>query len=415
MMFVDHFGDKDFNYHLGATIEHNINRSYYKLMNFLFNFFKNEFIGCPVDQRDVEINRIDVCFNQIFPNKKEALKYLNYQKRIKKKHSREDMEIEDTFERVITKTTSIMYVSQRYSAKIYHKGAEYQKHDAKRHIQFNRKKNKQYFNINDIQDLADRILRYELTIRNKQLNYLHKKYIFRSNCPIYRKYYTIYNDVLRKEQKNDRIGKAIGILPEEKRVLYAKEHPYEPITKEEWQIKRVVSRLITSKTHFMMDVDESVKIYNRQTIDTKCNIASFSRKLLFACTDLLCDFIDQFQIRELPMEEALRKRITEYNSRKRKKLPEGEMIRFYQQFTKIGSFKDTANLLEMSRATLFRYKERFKKLGIGENNLIPLTPDGLPEAPIDFRTYHQIMTYSTSFRTRNSLYDLRQHGPSLNC
>lgn len=72
-----------------------------------------------------------------------------------------------------------MYTTQRYSEKIYHKGSEYKKNDLKHHRRINNEKGVQIFNIEKIQDFADRILRYELTLRNEELNYLFKTNLFR--------------------------------------------------------------------------------------------------------------------------------------------------------------------------------------------------------------------------------------------
>jgi hypothetical protein len=46
----------------------------------------------------------------------------------------------------------------------------------------------------------------------------------------------------------------------------------------------------------------------------------------------------------------------------------------------------------LSRATVYRYKERFRKIGITENNLIPLTEDGIPRADINLRDYHKYLS-----------------------
>src|SRR5262249_16907202 len=151
-----------------------------KLETFLKTFFKTEFLFCPVDWKDVEVNRIDVCFNQMFPTRKEALKYLEYQKRLKKKYARDEAGVLREY------ATSLMYVTKRYSAKIYHKGSEYEKNDQKEHLKINQEKGREYFNTSEYQGLSDRMLRYELTIRNTMLNYLHKRYLFRTKCPYFR-------------------------------------------------------------------------------------------------------------------------------------------------------------------------------------------------------------------------------------
>src|SRR5205085_12548093 len=137
----------------------NINESYDLLISFLRKFFHWEFMMCTVQFTDVEINRIDVCFNQVFKSKDDALLYLEYQKRLKKKYARDENGVMRGYE------TSLMYVTSRYSAKIYHKGTEYEKHDKKEHLKYNKEKATQYFKTEKLQAIADRVLRYELTLR----------------------------------------------------------------------------------------------------------------------------------------------------------------------------------------------------------------------------------------------------------
>jgi hypothetical protein len=123
LMFVDHLGHRDYTYHFCSELEHNIERSFTLLEKFLEGFFKNEFLFLEIDYKDVEVHRIDVCFNQVFRSKQDAIKYLEYQKRQRKKYSRDEEGVMKDY------ATSLMYVTKRYSAKIYHKGSEYEKND----------------------------------------------------------------------------------------------------------------------------------------------------------------------------------------------------------------------------------------------------------------------------------------------
>jgi hypothetical protein len=216
----------------------------------------------------------------------------------------------------------------------------------------------------------------------------------------------VYQEVQRKEQRNERISKNIGKLDPSLREAYRKENPYEKINPEERTAKRYVSHLITKKTHFLLAVPPESENYNRVTYNRQCDVARFSKSLLKACMYQLVEFMRQFEVKELPQEEAVRRLIQEYNRTHMRKIPEVEMIRFYVQLLKIGSFKEAGKIMQISRATLFRYKDRFRKIGIRDNNLIPLTPDGLPDAPLDFRRYHEIVTYSNIFRYKNTLFQL---------
>ena len=116
LMFIEHDRDKEFKMFSSQTLEYNLQKSYKLLSNFIANFFKREFTICNIDLKNVEINRIDVCFNQVFNSKEDALLYLEYQKKLKKKNARDEQGVMHDW------TTSLMYKTRRYSAKIYHKG-----------------------------------------------------------------------------------------------------------------------------------------------------------------------------------------------------------------------------------------------------------------------------------------------------
>jgi len=397
LMLVDHYSDPNYSYHYCSQLEHNIERSFDLLSRFLHQFFKMEFPFSTVDYQDVEVHRIDVCFNQVFSDKKEALRVLEYQKRLKKKYAREEEGVLREY------ATSLMYVTKRYSAKIYHKGSEYAKNDLKEHLKINKEKGYQYFDTKQYQHFSDRILRYELTIRNGMLNYLHKKHLFRRKCSFYQMYYKDYMKVESSKQKNDRIAKKIGTLEGEEREAYKKAHPYDKIPKESRRVHKYVSNLITKRTYFTLSVTEGVKLYNKRTVDYDCQAALFSKGLLKQCLKKLMEFIGEFQIKELPEEEKVQKLIEHYKSQHRKPLPVNEMIWFYKKLVEIGSFKETARFYHLHRATLYRYKQRFKKIGITENNIRPLTEEGIREAPLDLAAYHYELTYNPCFLKASNL------------
>ena len=400
LLFTDHIGDKNYSFHECWELGPNFVRAADRLERFLNEFFKQTFPFTILDYRDVEVNRIDVCFNQLFRSKAEALKYLEYQTRQRKKHSRNEEGVMRDYE------TSLMYKTKRYSAKIYHKGSEYQKNDLKEHLKINKEKGRQYFKTEEYQAFADKMLRYELTIRSAELNYLFKKNLFRRKCPHWQQYFKIYNEVENKKQRNDRIAKRIGELPEEEKKAYRKAHPYEKIDPEARKVYKWVSNTINKRTLFKLAVDQEVEDYNKGMVSYDCNEARFCRKLLRLCFEKLLAFIEEFQIKELPLEDQIGKLIEHYNTRHRKKLPKTDMMNFYMDLQRIGSFKDTAKHNFMSRATLYRYKQRFKKIGITENNLIPLTEAGIPQAELNLRDYHHELTFNPHFLNKKDFLEI---------
>ncbi|WP_306643766.1 phage/plasmid replication domain-containing protein [Sanyastnella coralliicola] len=175
--------------------------------------------GAPIDYTLVEITRVDLCYNQIFPSKRAALGYLEWQKNIKKKYSRDSSDSMQSYK------TSISYRTSNYTFKIYHKGAEYEKHDAKRHAQINseawekRKKHLQkvgmlvppdeqkkfeIFDIKTLQSVADRMLRYEITIRKDYMSLKYMENFFRRCDSTYMNKKDLYIKIKNNTKSGDR-------------------------------------------------------------------------------------------------------------------------------------------------------------------------------------------------------------------
>lgn len=137
---------------------------YNKLMHFIRTFADKHFIE-KIDLFDLFLNRIDLCYNQFFASKFDALKYLNEQKQLLAKYERNSKNEGVSF------GTSLTYVTKRYSFKIYHKGTEFKKHDKVKLAN----KNPTGENIEYLQEVSDKILRYEITFRKAQIDYLFRE------------------------------------------------------------------------------------------------------------------------------------------------------------------------------------------------------------------------------------------------
>jgi hypothetical protein len=388
IMFTEHLMDRDFKFYENCILDYNFDRSFKLFSTFIRNFFHQEFTLCDVNLTDVEVYRIDVCFNQLFKSKKEALLYLDYQKRLKKKYARDE---EGTMREY---ATSMMYTTKRYSAKIYHKGSEYEKNDMKEHEKINKERGYNYFDTKKLQNFSDKILRYELTIRNAHLNYLHKQYIFRKKCDEWQELFGIYTRVESARQKNDRIAKKIGQLIEPEKSKYRFEHPYEKILKYDRQVHKSVSKIITRRRYFMLDVSFDSAGFNNFTIDGNIDTVLFSKSLLRFCYEKLSEFMHEFQIKELPDIEIIKRRIDDWNKSHAQQLPKMEMVHFYEHLIKYGSFKECIKYAGYSRATGYRYLQRFKKIQITDQSLTPIdTENEIPTAKLDLNDYHSALTY----------------------
>lgn len=383
--FARHMWDKDFVFHNHSSLMYNLNESYGLLISFIKNFFLREFSDmCLIDFSCVEINRIDLAYNQVFDCKKHALEYLEYQKEIRRKHSRKDINQFREYE------TSLMYTTHRYSLKIYHKGSEYTKHDRKEHKRINILKGKEYFKINELQSISDKILRYEVTFRDSMLTYLYSNKLFRKSCPQHKARYEIYKSVEASIDKNDRISERIGKISDpNKKEKYMTTHPYIKIDPKEQRIHKDIKKLLSRGRQFMLTIDEDVERFNSETASYGYfeQRAHFSKSLFKECTKFLRSFVKEFQVSEKPSISVVSDRIDHYNATHYEKLPKNAMMKFYELLQN-NTFEDIKRKELYAKASYYRYLKRFNEIGITTNNVIDLD---LICVPADLRNYHSLI------------------------
>lgn len=146
--------------------DQSLHHVYNKFLFELDRFF-NLYLPLPPDKFDVEINRIDFCFNQHFLSKHDALTYLDQQRNLDVFGAKTENGKFDTYD------TTINYSTKNYGFKIYHKGTEFKKNDLNKLL----KNNPKNINLPHMAETADKVLRYELTARKGLLNYLFKQKI----------------------------------------------------------------------------------------------------------------------------------------------------------------------------------------------------------------------------------------------
>lgn len=162
-------------------------------------------------------------------------------------------------------------------------------------------------------------------------------------------------------KRNDRIAKEVGNLPKEERDAYKKLYPYEMINKNDRGTYKYISHLIETSPKFMLKISDAAMMYNSYTvINDVSTTALFSKELIALCLKKLSDFINDFQLKELPNEEVIALSIDKYNRTHRQQLPKADMIQFYLLLVETGSFKEANRLSRYSHATLYRYKARGK-------------------------------------------------------
>lgn len=148
-----------------------------KLFDYIKEFFKKYFYT-DMNFSDLEMRRIDFCYNQFFYSKSDALKYIASQSINAKKFAKSSSNTGRTYGTGDTAETIYYTVKNQYTWKIYHKGTEFKKHDYKKLCKNN---NIHQYNMDMLLDESDKILRYELEFRPGQMKYLFDKH-FNPGC-----------------------------------------------------------------------------------------------------------------------------------------------------------------------------------------------------------------------------------------
>ncbi|AXH78158.1 MAG: structural protein [Bacteriophage sp.] len=303
-----------------------------KLLHFLHDFFSKYFTVIP-EKKYIEINRIDLCYNQIFESKENALRYLEEQKNINIVNARSDknkftsfVENDDLGQQ---KQSSIMYVTKNYSFKIYHKGTEFAKNDLKQLL----KKNPLKLHLGEISELADRMLRYELTARKGLFNYLLDRVIDNYNPE--RVQFLKKCNLKYKKKGVQEITQSYSFFLESDFDCYI---DYKCVTLEQFvelQNNTFTKNLFVNLWDFFW---EKVKVYQ---ISLKLNVADISKMIMEKYAEEKNTFTLQEQKKELGNQSQL---IT---------------LALLTQFTDVSSLKGV-----IPDRTFYRYKKRLQELGI---------------------------------------------------
>lgn len=132
---------------------------YHDLLIFLIDFFNLEF-KLPINLTDIEILRIDICYNYHFKTEENKNLYKNHLEYIFKSHFKEHSTIS------YSQHNTVMYKTQDYSFKIYDKGEEFLKHDFSKIMKV---KGREYATKLLIE--SRKIMRCEITYRKRKISY----------------------------------------------------------------------------------------------------------------------------------------------------------------------------------------------------------------------------------------------------
>lgn len=384
--------------------------------SFLDSFLRNDFFGymfpsVAIDYKDVQISRLDVCFNHVFPSKEASLEYLSYQREIKKKYAR------DSSNYVRDWKTAITYVGSVFSTKIYHKGSEFKKKDAKQLRKINQRLIKEgkkpQFDIEVLQDLADRTLRYEITCHSKAFSYMHMQHLFRKNSSYFR------------HPETGLITKFNKIRGKMNAIANGKTTEYKKLDASEKKFYQEMSKTMNKRYDFMWEVHPRVMHYHTSSAAFhKEQEALFGPALVTLLCKKLKSFFDEFQVSEIPQESGVIEKLVKYNNtvkksglkikpklvlkdflgltdqEKKDKKTEyrqrgfdlGNMRSFLAHLYRLGSYQELVNSGIYEQRTINNMRQRFLKVGFDIKE---------PKAHIshlivqkDFRPYHDFLTHN---------------------
>lgn len=315
---------------------------YQYFIEFITGFVKKHFLQ-TVTMFDIELTRLDLCYNQFFNSKNDALSYLEQQKPLLKKYGRSSKNEGKDY------GTTIFYHTKRYSFKIYHKGTEFKKNDRKQLI----KKNNTGEALDHLQDISDRILRYEVTFRASQINYLfetaqlHNKYlpfVFEQTTHQYLRKSSpeFYENCLRFVEQS-------------------KHFVFEPVTH--------YNAVTTQSVHFSYDVFKLMYDFFWQ----KVKDYQLTQKLSIFDVIQKIDALNEQKENVRKENDKLRREMS-YNK------PTIVLMSLLMQYYSLDELRKSDLL---PRSTFFHYQKKLKQVGVTSESIL----QGMPPPALDYSDY----------------------------
>jgi hypothetical protein len=354
---------------------HQVNNIQQRLVEFIRLFFTDlsELLNLPTllyfDMRHIEVKRLDLCYNQIFPTHEMVLDYLSSQRKFYKTRVRANTIVQDD------RDTSFYYrhSTDGFYFKIYSKGDEFEFSDLPRLF----KENQEYFEKNlskllpemkkvfekhfkeafqknngKVEDMifayyktyiksqelktfceeienflpiktsflfheASKILRYEMSFTRKYMSTLYKRDLFRMNCPNWKKVMKSYNLIKRYD-----------LLLSQGGINRAKEFKRnQMLTEQDRDYYELVDKSLHKKHQFHLETDKKLKIHEESFIDYQATLlkkrykcieedkATLNKSMFKLLFKKFTDEIDYFQVKEFKEVKTILERIDDYNEK----------------------------------------------------------------------------------------------------
>lgn len=418
LQFLPHHFSKKFDATRSKSFANNISVVYNRLLVLIKDFFNCEFPTCRVNYKKVEINRIDICFNQIFDTDEDCKQYLNSVRLIKKKYARDN-----NFKDVSPWGNNVFYKSSLYSFKIYYKGDEFVKNDLKELQSLSRKRGFLPMDLELVSDLASRTLRYELTIHNQYLSYIFYQTVFRKTCPLFKNDRGRFARVRSLLEKRDKVLEIysnlsdplyqssnseayyIALTAKEKQSPYTYIDKRLGITRKDERFYSFFTRLTSNRLKFMLESEDDDYFHYTQEPDTDkppVQSVKFSMALFKDCAMRFWEMVNGFSVTDGIGFDTFNKNILEHNKavEKMRQSLKGTGLRasgksynvsrlasFMLALERFGSFDKACDALKIPRTTKYRLKKDLSELGVSDRSVLPYPIS----VQLDYSAYHRFV------------------------
>jgi len=275
----------------------------------------------------------------IFDTKDHELKYLDLQKRIRKRYVRKKSNESKSFE------TSIFLKTEKYSAKIYHKGSEYESKNGElsHHRKMNEKAKKTIFQVDNeydengklikegLRSISDRMLRYEITFRNSHLSYIFRRKMFAVGCPIlsglkadYKKVKAIL-DKCKREASKDTVANLDYLDPRiEKELKSNYLDQYNKLPQPQRKNHKIYESIMNQRVSFRLEIDKETIEDNKTLSNLKLDKSGkpivpkrtiFDDRVFNHLVREFLDFMEQYKINSKEKYNNYQQKIIDYNSK----------------------------------------------------------------------------------------------------
>jgi hypothetical protein len=368
---------------------------------------------------DIEVERVDMCYNRIFNSKADALLYLDLLRSVTKKGLRK---VKSNAVQVYE--SSLYMVTKYFTFKVYHKGTEFFKTDRKGLIDINHAEGWRKYEIDDLQNFANRILRYEIEYKKTGLNYLYKQRIYKKGSASYKAFKKQHMEYEVLQRKLDRLAELKRLRNQAKLYLFcisvgskSYDGAFKLIIDKMKPLRSgflFVNKALGQHSRFKLEIFDYEREYNSTVTTDEYESyrspsfhfeknALFSSDLVKALGNHFQDFVKQFTLKTIP-DQCLNSDVFISMYKQRNEEFKKNNLRFvsrnagFFQFIKLldtMSMDEIKQNGEFDRRTFYRYAERLREFGyFRESRLSRPIP-----CSKDFADYYMYVFGNSSFES----------------